>query len=88
VDSVFRALVGEHAVELRLDEVSALRSTPRSEGFSLLFRGPAAVALEQAEYRFEHDVMGTFTLFIVPIAADDGGRYYEAIFNRLRVAPS
>jgi hypothetical protein len=32
--------------------------------------------------------MGTFTLFIVPIAADDGGRYYEAIFNRLRVAPS
>jgi hypothetical protein len=31
----------------------------------------------------EHDSIGDFELFLVPIARDDSGTYYEAVFNRL-----
>jgi hypothetical protein len=31
----------------------------------------------------EHDEMGQFDLFLVPIRQDDQGFYYEAVFNRI-----
>ena len=60
------------------------RSTvPRYENFSLLFAGPTAQALPQRTYLFEHDQLGAFDLFIVPIAAEKGTIRYQAVFNRL-----
>jgi hypothetical protein len=54
----------------------------RNEPFSVVFRGPHEPVLSQGMYRVEHDEMGVMEgLFLVPVAADDRGRYYEAVFN-------
>jgi hypothetical protein len=48
--------------------------------FSLVFRGPAGASQPQRIYRVEHDELGDFELFLVPIAPDDEGPLYEAVF--------
>jgi hypothetical protein len=58
-------------------------STERQERFSIFFRGPHGMLLEQKIYTFEHDKMGTFDMFIVPIGVDEDGYTYEAVFNRV-----
>jgi hypothetical protein len=50
--------------------------------FVLSFAGPAAPLLEQATYRFTHDSLGAFDLFISPRAREADGLVYEALFNR------
>ncbi len=69
----------EHKVELV--EVKVIERSGRTYGFSLLFSSD--VELPQASYLFEHEKMGVFPLFIVPVKTPKGMRY-EAIFNRLR----
>jgi hypothetical protein len=49
--------------------------------FSLTFRGPADPVLPQRIYRLEHDSVGAIEIFIVPIAHDDAGTSYEAVFG-------
>lgn len=73
---------GVEAVELELVEALDLGSTPRHEQFSILFHGPDSTKLEQAIYSFEHDELGAFELFIVPVKHAQGKIHYEAIFNR------
>lgn len=74
-----------HVRDLR---VPARRPAPagdqRERSFSLLFTGPIDMAIEQGTYRFEHQGIGVFSLFIVPMAPDRDARRYEAIFNRIR----
>jgi hypothetical protein len=74
----------DKVVELELTEVSELKLHPRQEEFSLEFRGPLDIFLGQGVRNFEHDAMGRFELFIVPVEQDAQGVYYEAVFNRLR----
>lgn len=74
----------EDRVSVELVETEELRSLPENESFSLVFRGPLDSFLPQAIYRFNHDAMGAFEMFIVPIRQDQRGFYYEALFNRLR----
>lgn len=71
-------------VEIKLIEVSELRESPRQERFSLLFLGPVDDPLLQSLYRMEHEQMGAFELFLVPVGKDDDGFLYEAVFNRVR----
>ena len=56
------------------------------ESFSLVFNGPLHQPLAQRTYRFAHERLGTFDLFIVPVGADSHARQYEAVFNR-RLVP-
>ena len=70
-------------VELKLIEATDVGSTPRQLQFSIVFRGPLDTPLVQAIYNLEHEKIGTFDLFIVPIKRDGDGIYYEAIFNYL-----
>lgn len=80
------------AVELVLVEVRSLVSlknaSPNAEDagnekFALLFRGAPAAPLKQNTYSFEHQRLGTFRMFIVPIGCMDKSQcYYEATFNR------
>ena len=58
-------------------------SADKERSFSLLLSGPIGQMIEQGTYRFEHLRLGSFPLFIVPIALDQNAYYYEAIFNRL-----
>lgn len=73
----------ELTVELRLIEAND-KSVPRQEMFSLIFQGPEQTFLPQRLYPIEHDRIGAFDLFIVPIGRDEDGYRYEAIFNRVR----
>ena len=49
--------------------------------FSIIFHGPADVLLPQRIYKMEHDQIGSFELFLVPIGPDEKGLRYEAIFT-------
>ncbi len=48
--------------------------------FTLTFRGPAVPVLAQRIYRLEHEYLEPMEIFIVPIARDDTGTSYEAVF--------
>jgi hypothetical protein len=76
---------GEQPIELELTEVKGYlaQSNEQSgmERFSALFNGPGDRYLPQGTYELEHDAMGAFDLFLVPIAKDEKGLRYEAVFN-------
>lgn len=77
-------LDGGELVDLELTEVSELKLFPGQEEFTVLFRGPNEIFLGQGTHSFTHDQMGIFMLFLVPVARDEKGYYYEAVFNRIR----
>jgi hypothetical protein len=92
LNSNFRIYLGALTpVNLQLIEVthreqsskSKLPAEIKQEGFSILFAAPAKVILQQGMYKVEHEQMGTFDLFIVPMRKKKKGQYYEAVFNRL-----
>jgi hypothetical protein len=72
---------GGPSVEMTLKRAVQLPSSGRAAGsFRLEFQGPSEPILPQAIYRFRsgdacHDI------FIVPVARDDDGTLYEAVFN-------
>lgn len=74
----------EPAVVVKLAKAVDLGSTSRQEQFSILFCGLPEQPLGQGLYRLDHDRLGSFDLFIVPVGRDAQGYQYEAIFNRLR----
>lgn len=57
--------------------------TNTRETFSLVFREPSGLLLEQHTYTVKHDKLGTFRLFIVPGETTTAGRQYSAVINRL-----
>jgi hypothetical protein len=74
-------------VELYLVDVKGYenKGEPGSPGgmerFSVFFSGPGDCYLPQKVYSLEHDRMGPFDIFLVPIGRDDRGYNYEAVFN-------
>lgn len=84
--TTFRVAHATTTTELELVEVTD-GSTSRQVSFSLLFRGPQQPPLAQQIYPFEHDGLGGFDLFIVPVRQDAQGRSYEAIVNRMIEPP-
>jgi len=87
--STFRIHVdGARPVDVDLTEAIGLKRRGdvvpgglEREPFSLLFHGPADMVLAQSTYKFEHDHIGKFDMFIVPVGPDEKGMRYEAIFN-------
>ena len=68
------------SVPLTLQEFSPLQGSPREGGaFKLLFVGPVDPALPQATFTFRQGE-DEIEIFIVPIARDQAGTQYEAIF--------
>ena len=74
----------EKTIGLELAQVAEQQVTARQEMFSIVFRGPLDTFLVQRTYTFDHETMGTFSLFIVPISKDENGFSYEAVFNNVR----
>jgi hypothetical protein len=84
VNTTFRVQLDDsNTVETELIEVSELKLSSQQERFAIVFRGPNETLLGQGTRRFEHDEIGKFDLFLVPISRDEQGTYYEAVFNRL-----
>jgi hypothetical protein len=85
LNSKFRLQVeGSDGMELELVEVSELKAAKRQEMFSIVFRCSSSAILPQRIYGLQHDDMGQFELFLVPISKDDQGVCYEAVFNRIK----
>lgn len=70
-------------VAVELVELLEGVSTPRQEQFSLTFHGPLETPFGQGTRNVEHDNMGAFVLFLVPVARNPDGMVYEAVFNRM-----
>ena len=85
VGSIFRLDAGDFSAEVELAEAAATapegQLDERGRPFSLVFRGPSEPVLAQRIYAFEHDELGAFELFIVPIGRDESGTSYEAAFG-------
>ena len=84
VNTKFR-VAGEQPLDLELEAVKGYLGKAHEqqgmERFSAFFRGPTQPLLRQAVYALEHEGMGTFELFLVPIGQDEQGSRYEAVFN-------
>ena len=84
VNTKFR-VVSDEPIELELTEVKGYLGHANEqtgmERFSAFFRGPADRFLAQQTYSIEHEQMGAFELFLVPLSRDESGFRYEAVFN-------
>ena len=69
--------------ELELIEANSLGEAGhrQREPFSLLFASREPQALRDDTYRLEHERLGSFELFVVPVEQDAHGVRYEAIFS-------
>ena len=65
-----------------VDRFAAPAGSPRADPFTVTFLGPAGDHLPQGLFTLEHPMLGTLTVFLVPIGPDADGRHrYEAVFN-------
>jgi hypothetical protein len=60
---------------------TAPRSADQRTPFSLLFLAPAEFRIPQGMVSLRHDLLGSMEIFVVPVATDENGMYYEAVFN-------
>lgn len=68
----------------RVDKLMDKNAHPRMtrDTFALIFTGPLDQFLQQNTYAMQHEVLGApIVLFIVPVAKNDDGFQYEAVFN-------
>jgi hypothetical protein len=84
LNTKFHVAEADTVVELEMAEVSELKQIETQEQFAIVFRGPRDRFLGQGMRPFEHENLGKFDLFLVPIREDAEGYYYEAVFNRWR----
>lgn len=70
-------------LDLKLAAVrgTGLQGQAPREQFSLHFHGPADPVLPQKIYRLKNAEAGEMDLFLVPVARNDDGVTYEAVFT-------
>ena|SRR5262249_46094495 len=88
LNTTFHVATKEQPTDLELTLVKGYltqeHEEPGMERFSVFFSGPVDRFLSQGIYSLEHEVMGAFELFLVPIAQNEKGFQYEAVFNYYR----
>ena len=79
-----------YSIETTLIEVKDLRSPAAQkknasgqECFLLTFRNESEKTVKQGTYQVKHDALGTFELFVVPSQDREGGKFFEAVINRV-----
>jgi hypothetical protein len=81
----FQLKLDDQKVELELVEVKGYLPQAHEqagmERFSVFFDGPVNARLPQRLYALEHEQMGEFEIFLVPISGNEKGFRYEAVFN-------
>ena len=84
LNTTFRIRLNEReTLPAELTEISEHMISPRQERFWIVFKTSNDVFLDQGQRSVEHDAMGNFDLFLVPMGRDEQGTYYEAVFNRM-----
>ncbi len=84
LNTKFRATLTGKTLDMELISVTELNYSPRQEAFSIVFRAALDSPLQQGLFDIEHEKLGSFAIFMTPVARDQGGLHYEACFNRLR----
>jgi hypothetical protein len=71
------------AIPLTLTEAKTLRNYANAKRvpFSLMFTSQGDFVLPQRIYALRHDVLGPVSIFLVPLAHQDGITTYQAVFN-------
>ena len=80
----FWIVLDDGKVETRLVRAHAWGDGARAsdrDPFSLEFVGPGRFVLPQQTYRVEHEALGAFEIFLVPLGPEGAGRRYEAVFT-------
>lgn len=84
LNTKFKTKLGDQPIELELIEVKNYLPQENEQGgmerFSIFFDGPDFY-LPQRVYALDHDAMGQFEIFLVPIAQNGATFRYEAVFN-------
>ena len=75
-------LESANVLELELTKVEEAVTPPDYEQFSLMFRGTLETPLGQGTYRMEHEKLEASDVFLVPVAKETDGFYYQACFSR------
>lgn len=80
------ALSAEHgAVPLEVVEVKKADGVDRPDNaFSVLFKGPRELFLEQSTYDTTLRENDTHAIFVVPVIEESDGYVYEAVFTALK----
>ncbi len=85
LNETFRADLNEGtAIEFVLVEARPIETrakNPVRAPFSLLFRNTRPFLFPQQTYVMRHPRLGEFGIFMVPIAQEQAGFLYQAIFN-------
>ena len=86
-NQTFDLSIGEASMPLTLVDVKPLPVQARTapgvtrQPFSLIFRSLSQVILPQRIYWMNNATMGKLGIFIVPVARDQSGVTYQAVFN-------
>ena len=85
LNSNFQLKLEDRTLELKLVDVKTYMPGNNEhsgmERFSVFFDGPPDLCLPQQLYHLEHADMGGLDIFVVPIAGNEKGFSYEAVFN-------
>ena len=85
VNTKFQLKLDDQEFELELVAVTGYLPQTNEQGgmerFSVFFDGPGRPRLPQSLYSLEHEQMGEFEIFLVPISGNEKGSRYEAVFN-------
>jgi hypothetical protein len=73
----------DEPVEVELIDVGEFVESKRQEMFGIFFSIPEGKKPAQGTYGMEHEQLGRFDLFLVPVVSEDG-IVYEAVFNRFK----
>lgn len=68
---------------IELGDMWHTAKSARTECFAAVFLGSLETPLPQNTYSVQHESMGKFEMFVVPVGKSKQGIYYEAVFNRL-----
>ena len=66
---------------LQVTELGAAAPNAKRKPFSIILRGPRDRRLPQMIYKVQHEKLGAFEIFLVPVGVDEKGYHYEAVFN-------
>lgn len=84
VNETFSAALNDMDVDFVLVEARPLPNPAQQaarQPFSLLFRNTAAFLFPQQIYPMRHPRIGEVGIFLVPVAQEQAGFLYQAVFN-------
>src|SRR6267142_2492997 len=81
VHTKFQLKLDDQKFELELAAVTGYLPQANEHGgmerFSVFFNGPGHTRLPQSLYSLEHEQMGEFEIFLVPVSGSENGYRYE-----------